>query len=275
MKQFRSCWFPIWVSILSIIVAASSPGSSEIDPPRFQALVLTERGGQHEGFVTAALQWLEELANETNFIFDVKENAECIDEEFLTRYQVFIQLNYPPYTWNDQAMSAFEKYIEEGKGGGWIGFHHATLLGEFDGYPMWNWFSDFMGGIRFENYIANLVSGTVVVEDREHPCMKDIPSTFVVEKEEWYTYDKTPRPNVHVLARVDESTYDPPSEITMGDHPVVWTNEKMKARNLYIFMGHHADLFKNQFYKTLVRNSIFWAAGQPYEIINQERRVKQ
>ena len=48
----------------------------------------------------------------------------------------------------------------------------------------------------------------------------------------------------------------------MGDHPVVWTNEAMKARNLYIFMGHDKALFQNQAYTTLVRNAILWAAGR-------------
>jgi uncharacterized protein len=92
--------------------------------------------------------------------------------------------------------------------------------------------------------------------------MKGVPASFPVTKEEWYTYNQSPRPNVHVLARVEESSYDPPSDIKMGDHPVVWTNPKMKARNVYIFMGHHPDLFQNQAYTTLVRNSILWAAGR-------------
>ena len=46
--------------------------------------------------------------------------------------------------WSDLSKAAFEKYIEEGRGG-WIGFHHASLLGEFDGYQIWDWFSQFMG----------------------------------------------------------------------------------------------------------------------------------
>jgi type 1 glutamine amidotransferase len=159
-------------------------------------------------------------------------------------------------------MEAFERYINEGKGGGWVGFHHATLLGEFDGYPLWPWFSNFMGGIRFDNYIAGLATGTVHVEDSNHPVMKSVPATFQVTKDEWYTWDKSPRPNVHVLANVDESSYYPASDIKMGDHPVIWTNEKVKARNVYIFMGHHPDLFKNEAYTTLVRNAIFWGAGR-------------
>jgi len=59
-----------------------------------------------------------------------------IDDDFLSHYQLIIQLNYPPYGWTPKAVAAFEKYIERGRGG-WIGFHHATLLGEFDGTKMW------------------------------------------------------------------------------------------------------------------------------------------
>jgi hypothetical protein len=43
---------------------------------------------------------------------------------------------------------------------------------------------------------------------------------------------------------------------------VVWTNPHVKARNIYIFMGHHPELFQNPAYTTLVHNSILWAAKQ-------------
>jgi uncharacterized protein len=230
------------------------------DTNRFRALVLAERGDQHEAFVVAALEWLKGTAARDHFAVDVFENPGRINKEFLTKYQVIIQLNYPPYRWSDEAKAAFQDYIEEGKGG-WVGLHHATLLGEFDGYPIWPWFSDFMGGIRFKNYIAKRVAGTVVVEDAAHPCMNGLPATFVVKEEEWYTSDKNPRPNVHVLAHVDESSYEPSSDIKMGDHPVIWTNEKMKARNVYIQMGHHPSLLTNDNFKILLRNSILWAGG--------------
>jgi len=92
--------------------------------------------------------------------------------------------------------------------------------------------------------------------------MTGLPAQFTIANEEWYTYDKSPRPNVRVLASVDESTYSPSSPIKMGDHPVVWTNEHVKARNVYIFMGHHGELFQNNAFTTLFHNSILWA-GQP------------
>jgi hypothetical protein len=102
--------------------------------------------------------------------------------------------------------------------------------------------------------------GIVVVEDRTHPVTKNLPPSFAV-RDEWYEFDRSPRPKVHVIANVDESSYVPQSDIKMGDHPVTWTNESCKARNIYMFMGHHPDLFQNQVYTTLVRNAILWAAG--------------
>jgi type 1 glutamine amidotransferase len=48
----------------------------------------------------------------------------------------------------------------------------------------------------------------------------------------------------------------------MGDHPVIWTNEHMAARNLYIFMGHGPWLLENKAYTTLLRNAILWASGK-------------
>ena len=230
-------------------------------PARFHVIALAEPGGIHKPFVDAAKVWLEKLASDNNFSVDYIEDTQKSDDPFLAKYDLFIQLNYPPYNWTNTAQAAFIKYIEQGKGG-WIGFHHATLLGEFDGFQMWPWFHQFMGGIRFKDYIASFVTGTVTVEDARHPVMKGVGSPFVIENEEWYTYDTTPRPNVHVLASVDEKTYTPSTDKKMGDHPVIWTNEHVKARNVYIFMGHRPEHFNNSSFTKIFSNAIFWTAGQ-------------
>ena len=105
------------------------------------------------------------------------------------------------------------------------------------------------------------------MEDSAHPVLKDVPANFPISTEEWYTWDRSPRARVHVLASVDESTYEfvdaSQRGIRMGDHPVIWTNDKLKARNLYIFMGHHPNLFANAAYTTLLTNSIMWLANKP------------
>jgi uncharacterized protein len=229
--------------------------------PRFRVLALYENGGHHIAYSMRAKPWLDKLAADSNFTIDYIQHTDPINDTFLAKYQLFIQLDYAPYAWTKEAVSAFQRYIENGEGG-WIGFHHASLLGEFDGYPMWNWFSDFMGGIKWKNYIATFVSGQVHVEDSVHPCMKGVPRSFTIDKEEWYTYNQSPRPNVHVIASVDESSYTPATDIKMGDHPVIWSNEHVAAKNIYIFMGHAPELFDNPAYTTLFRNAIFWASSK-------------
>ncbi|HEV2401277.1 MAG TPA: ThuA domain-containing protein [Candidatus Sulfotelmatobacter sp.] len=249
----------VWPLVALTVVTGF--GNAQTSSSKFSVIALTEANSIHRPFVEAAKVWLQKEAAADHFSIDYIENTDKIDDAFLSHYQLFIQLDFPPYAWKPNAVAAFTKYIEEGRGG-WIGFHHATLLGEFDGYPMWPWFSQFMGGIRFTDYIPKFSTATVVVEDRAHPVLKNVPPSFVVENEEWYTWDKSPRPNVHVLAHVDEATYSPDTKTKMGDHPVIWTNEHMKARNVYVFMGHHPELFGNPAFTTIFHNSILWAAHQ-------------
>ena len=259
-----SSWFParqiLCLPILFLLVSIGARATQD-SKPKFNVIALAEHGGIHQPFSDAAKIWLQKLAAERNFSIDFIQNTDKIDDAFLSHYQLFIQLDYPPYAWKPTASAAFVKYIEEGRGG-WIGFHHATLLGEFDGYQMWPWFSQFMGDIRFKDYVAKFATATVIVEDTSHPAMKNLGPSFVVKDEEWYTYNKSARSNVHVLARVNEDTYSPDTPIKMGDHPVVWTNEHYKARNIYIQMGHHPELFQNPGFTALFTNSIFWAAHQ-------------
>jgi len=259
-KSLASLFPPLFLLFVATSLLAGALRAQK-KAPTFRVIAIAEHGGIHKPFVDRAKIGLDKLAADKNFAVDYVEDTEKIDEAFLAQYSLFLQLDYPPYSWTDQAQTAFIKYIDEGEGG-WIGFHHPTLLGEFDGFPMSPWFHDFMGGIRFKNYIATFVTGEVTIEDKNHPAMKGIPSPFTIRDEEFYTYDKSPRVSVHVLASVDEKTYAPNSDIKMGDHPVVWTNERKKARNIYIFMGHRPEHFDNKAFTQLFENSIFWAAGQ-------------
>jgi type 1 glutamine amidotransferase len=246
---------------VSLFVLSANCMAEQAEPVKFKVLAIAEEGGLHKPFVDAARIWLQKEAQADNFTVDYIEDTKPIDAAFLAQYRLFIQLNYPPYNWTPTAAAAFTQAIEQGTIG-WIGFHHATLLGEFDGFPIWPWFSHFMGDIRFTQYIPTFATGTVNVEAPGHPAMKNLPHSFIVENEEWYTWSQSPRANVHVLASVDESTYTPNTTVKMGDHPVVWSNEHVKARNIYIFMGHHPELFQNAAFTTLFHNSILWAAGR-------------
>jgi len=251
-----------WVCAFALLEVTAQSGPVQTGPKLpFRVLALAESGGHHIAFTTAARPWLKRCGEENGFQVDYLTNTISITREFLSKYRLVLQLDFVPYGWTPQAMAAFQFYIDEGRGG-WVGLHHATLLGKFDGYPMWPWFSDFMGTIQFKSYIPEFTSGTVHVEDRTHPCMRDVPGAFVIPREEWYTYDRSPRSNVHVLASVDESTYAEATTVRMGDHPVIWTNPHKAARNIYIFMGHGPDLLENEAFTTILRNAILWAADK-------------
>ncbi len=222
-------------------------------------LVIAEQGTGHQPFVDAAKEWLQSIKDSLNVEYTFMTSMKNVEKGTIGQYHAVIQLDYPPYAWSQAVTEDFQKYIDQGQGS-YIGFHHATLLGDqFDGYKMWEWFSDFMGSIRFKNYIAPLADGNVCVEDSGHPVMQGVSSTFIIPKDEWYTYDRNPRPNVHVLAHVDEASYTPSSDIKMGDHPVIWTNPKKKARNVYFQMGHVPELMKVEAFEKMFLNAIRWA----------------
>ena len=224
-------------------------------------LVLSEGGGQHGHFTSRAMTWLKGYADTHGLAVTEIRNADPVTGTFLDGYDLIIQLDFPPYTWPAEAEKAFIDYIDNGRGG-WIGFHHATLLGEFDGYPLWRWFSNFMGDITFKNYIAPLADGTVKVENATHPVMQGVDSTFVLPDDEWYTYNTSPRSNVSVLASVDEDSYIPASDVRMGDHPVVWVNPGKKARNVYFQPGPSPRLFESEAFRRMFSNAIGWTLGK-------------
>lgn len=223
-------------------------------------LVLTERGGQHGGFTDAAMKWLTTFAAERGYTLTEINDSKLINKEMLARHKVLIQLDYVPYGWSEEAKATLEQALFDGTIG-WVGFHHAALLGDFDGHTMWQWFGDFMGGIRFKSYTPELASAEVVVERKNHPVMRGVSPSFTVTNEEWYTFDHSPRGRVEVLAHIDESTLSPSSAATMGDHPVVWHNPRVKARNVFFLMGHDAELLANKDFTTMFSNAIEWAAG--------------
>ena len=247
----------LFLTILSFGLFACSPHKST------EVLILYENGGWHKPFTDTTIAWLQEKGDAYGLSFTPITRMTEVDRVFLSRYDVILQLDYAPYNWPDAAFSAFEDYIENGHGG-WVGFHHATLLGEFDGFPMWEWFSDFMGGIRYDNYLSGLSDARVEVEMPSHPVFRHVPSSFIIPDDEWYTYDRSPRldEDILVLAHVDESSYTRPAGIEMGDHPVIWTNTGKQARNLYIQFGHSPRLMDNAAFQQLLLNAILYTAGR-------------
>jgi uncharacterized protein len=238
--------------------AGRDAGEGPPVPKNIDVLCIAEYDPNHAPFVEAAKPWLATIG-ELNITYVEDPNA--ITDEMLANYGLILQLNYPAFAWDDEAKAAFQRYVEEGRGG-WVGLHHASLYGSLVTDETWPWFYEFLGRVNFKGYIASFAAADVRVEATSHPIFSGVPSTFHVVADEWYTWDSNPRDHATVLANVDEDSYEPDSQVKMGDHPVIWTNEDYAARNLYIFIGHHPNLFENDAYKTLLRNAIFWAGKE-------------
>src|ERR1700760_108413 len=95
--------------ILSIITLFCFPAITfaQQKSPRFHVIALYENGGHHVEYSKAAKVWLDKLATDSNFSIDYIQNTDKINEEFLSHYQLFLQLDYAPYAWKPEAAKAF------------------------------------------------------------------------------------------------------------------------------------------------------------------------
>jgi hypothetical protein len=82
-------------------------------------LAVAESGGHHIAFSKAARPWLITCGKTNGFSVDFATNMASVTTALLANYRVVLQLDFPPYGWPAEAMSAFKFYIEEGRGGWW------------------------------------------------------------------------------------------------------------------------------------------------------------
>ena len=224
----------------------------------FRVLVVAANDPYHGAMSDAAKPVLESLGAENSFAVDFTHDATVLRDEELARHAVVVQLHLAPFDMTKDQQDALQRFIL--RGGGWVGIHAAGLTGrQFlkGGAEYWSWFETFLGGVVYSPHPA-LQRGTLVIEDRSHPITKNLPERMEVT-DEWYEYDRSPRPNVHVLATADETTYK--QNKPMGDHPLVWTNPAFR-RMVYIGIGHDPSVCADPSYRVLLRDAIRWA-GEP------------
>jgi type 1 glutamine amidotransferase len=107
--------------------------------------------------------------------------------------------------------AAFQRYIESGNG--CVGIHSATDT-EYD----WAWYGQLVAPISSH---PSIQSALIQIEDANHPSTVALPADWQ-RADEWYNFRANPREVVHVLATLDESTYDGRD---MGDHPIASCHE--------------------------------------------------
>jgi type 1 glutamine amidotransferase len=174
--------------------------------------------------------------------------------ENLARYAAVVFLNTTTTPegslLDDAGKAAFEAYIRAG--GGFVGIHAAA-----DAEYGWAFYHDLVGATFLGH--GPPVTASLRVEDPGHPATGTLPDPWS-RFDEWYDFTQNPRPTVHVLIDLDETTY-PNNPYPMGDHPIAWCKNMDAGRAFYTGLGHTAEAFGDALVRRHILGGILYAAG--------------
>jgi cytochrome c len=197
-------------------------------------------------------------ALQDRFGADVTEDAERFSDDGLRDYDVVVllQTNGPGVLAGDQR-AALERWVVAG--GGVVAIH-AAANADRD----WAWYGELLGGARFRNHPPGRLQfqrATVRVEDPRHPATEALPLEWT-RTDEWYNFAPEPGAGAHVLATLDERTYEEDDGSPAADpHPIAWTTELGRGRALYTALGHGAEAWDEPRYREHVFGAVEWAGG--------------
>ncbi|WP_440901668.1 ThuA domain-containing protein, partial [Actinosynnema sp.] len=221
-------------------VAAESLGAATaLAPPavgegRFDVLVFSKTAGFRHGSIPSGIAAIERLGEEHDFSVTSTEDAAIFTEAGLAPFETVVFLSTTGDVLNDAQQTAFEAYI--GNGGGFAGVHSAS-----DTEYGWEFYGDLVGAY-FTSHPQNQTA-RVLVEDPAHPSTEGLPQSWT-RFDEWYNFDRNPRNDVHVLASLDETSYNPGNGAMGDDHPIAWCQEMPDGgRSWYTAMGHTNESF--------------------------------
>ena len=225
--------------VLAALVATDSASSSGASgsraaPPRFRVLVFSKTTGFRHDSIPVAIATIRRLGDEHRFGVEQTEDERRFTDRNLERYDavVFLSTTGEPLA-RPSHRGAFQRYIR--RGGGFVGVHAAS-----DSFARWPWYVGLVGA-RFRRHAPGTSVADVVVEDRRTPAT---------------------RGRVHVLATLDERTYDPDGAAMGADHPIAWCHRYDGGRSVYTAMGHTSASYREPLFVAHLLGAIEMAAGR-------------
>lgn len=228
--------------------------------------------------INAANAALSAVAQRRGWPFYQTENGAVMNAEQLRQFKLVIWNNTSGDTLTDEQKAAFRAWVEEG-GGSFLGIHgaggdpdpNATGSRGFGGNPAaramfagprsvagWRWYVDTLLGAQFIGH-SPIVKATIHIEDKKSPITKGLPAEWT-RTDEWYAFQENPRskPGFHILATVDEKTYEPGQNTMGADHPLVWWHCSGKGHAVYSALGHSAEFYSEPHMVRLLENAMAW-----------------
>lgn len=236
------------------------PAMPELSAPAI--LVFSKTNGfRHIEGIDAGIDAIREIASRRGWPVFHTENGAVFAPEALARFRVVVWMNASGAPLDTAQRRALQDWIEQG--GGFVGIHAALD----DSHASWEWYVKSILGMNFIGHPLEHQNATVRVENPEHPAMKGAAPSWP-HFDEWYSFDRSVRGDegVEVLASVDEATYDQrlrflwlDEDLSMGDHPVIWTREVGAGLVFLSALGHRAEVFRDPNYVAVLEGGVEWA----------------
>ncbi|WBB55102.1 ThuA domain-containing protein [Verrucosispora sp. WMMD573] len=217
----------------------------------FSVLVFSKTAGFRHASIPTGIAAIQELGAEHGFTVDTTEDGAAFTDANLAQYRAVIWLSTTGDVLTADQQAAFERYIQAG--GGYAGIHAAA-----DTEYSWAWYGELVGAY-FNSHPANQ-QATVKVEDPAHPSTAHLPGRWS-RFDEWYNYRTNPRGSVHVLATLDETSYNAGSGAMGPDHPIAWCQDYDGGRAWYTGGGHTDESYAEPEFRTHLLGGIRTAAG--------------
>ena len=202
---------------------------------------------------------VEEMGAAHNFTVEQTQDSSAFTDANLARFDAVVWLNTIGVVFDEQQRAAFRRYVTGG--GGWAGVHGPA--GQENNWPWY--YNDLVG-----TYIKSLPRGPglpetqealVRIEDQEHASTAALAQEWKFA-EEWWNFYEAPRQQVHVLATLDEATYNPGHGPMGADHPVAWCHRVGAGRAWYTNLGHSVESYSDPAFLSHLLGGIRYAMGR-------------
>jgi len=144
------------------------------------------------------------------------------------------------------AMMAFQTFIET-DGKAFAGVHSASDFENTNGFP---WFTNTLMGAYFQTHDGDGTSGSVVADmtNKDHPVLANLSGTFATQ-DEWYKMNRDigSQTGFKILQR-----------LAADQRPLTWVKDVGLGRMFYTVRGHNKARYKEEPFRTLVKNGIYW-----------------
>jgi glucose/arabinose dehydrogenase/PKD repeat protein len=260
--------YPRWARLLAVALASAlisallfvlPAWAHEGEHGEAHVLIFTKTTAfRHTEAITQGVPVLEAAFAAAGISSEHTEDSTIFNDDDLAHFDALVMFQASGDPWTAEEKAALERYQQAG--GGIVAIHNAA-----DMRGNYTWWDDLIGSLM-PSHAATGTSpgqpGTVRVEDQTHASTSHLPKRWD-RADEWYNFSTNVRGEAHVLATMDETTYDPGGDAMGYDHPITWCKPYDGGRAWVTAMGHFgAHYTEEPDFVAHIVGGVQWAAGQ-------------